>query len=142
MIAAGQHEARHPVPAHPRELDADNRQERREEQREHRRGHHPVEHARHEGVALDVFRQIPVGGLERVGFRGAPLAVRRENHVARVGDEKHHAGEQMTPRADSTRRAWGLLPQGFRPHVRKFISPLRKGEFAHRVIRYPAIHGS
>ena len=42
-------------------------------------------------------RQILVLGFERVGFGLAALAVRRQNHVARVRDEKHQPGEQRRP---------------------------------------------
>ncbi len=92
-----QHEPRHPVPLHPGELDAGDRQEGREEQHEHRGRHHPVEEARRQRVPFDLLRQVLVRSLERVGLGGAPLAMRGEQHVARVRDEEQHAGEQRRP---------------------------------------------
>ena len=52
---------------------------------------------RRERVALDSLRQILVRGLERVGLGGAPLAMRGEQHIARMRDEEEYAGEQRRP---------------------------------------------
>ena len=107
----GQHQARDPVPFHPRELHADDRQKGRKEQREHRSGHHPVEHPRHERMAFDLFRKVPVLGFERGGFSFAPLAMGGQNHVTRVGDEKHEPGKQRGPhQAPRNVREDGLPP--------------------------------
>ena len=48
-------------------------------------------------MPFDLRGQILVRRLERVGFRRRPLAVRREQHVARVRDEEQHAREQRRP---------------------------------------------
>ena len=48
-------------------------------------------------VTLDPRRQIRPHRFHRVGLGGDALAVRRQHHVARVGDEERDAGEERCP---------------------------------------------
>ncbi len=48
-------------------------------------------------MALDLHREVLEGRFERIGFSGRPLAMRGEQHVARVRDEEQHAREQRRP---------------------------------------------
>ena len=105
---AGEQDARHPVPVDPRELDADDRQEGREHEHQHREGHHPVEHPGDERVARNGRRQSRHRRFHAVHLAGFTLVMRREQHVAAVGDEEqdaaHERGPEQIPRdADEDR---------------------------------------
>src|SRR5262245_32385411 len=92
-----QQQPRHPVPLHPLELDAHDRQECGEDEHQHRECHYPVKEAGDAIVPRDLRRQPLPLGLEPIDFSLITLLVAREQHVAAMRHEEQEAANERRP---------------------------------------------
>ena len=125
-----QHETGDPVPGDPGELHADDRQEGGEQQHEHRGGHHPVERPRHQRVPFDALGELGVQHFQPIGLGSGALAMGRQQHVAPVSHEEHHAGEKRSPEERPGDVGEDVLSPGIQsPPYELHLSPPRMARF-------------